>query len=321
MALKNLYFRGVYMKTEWLEWLILYKKYNSLQKVSDICHVTPQNIKKMFNHLEDEMGVTLFEKKGKVLKLTDACQELVEVAEQTLNSIEQIKDKYSGQQNSVSGELKVMSTSSQIILDVLHTFLQRYPDVKFSYMDTTFEEALKSVKGNQDIIAFIPVWQNESFYKLLKKYESHCNIHMLYRDEQRVFVSKHSDFSSRKVITLKELQNKKIVSYSKSGNPDEAKMVFDYVIKKDASFELNITGTNSMQYFQTVVKNDFAVGMGLYSNFKYLEAEDGICSVAIKDESLSACVWCLVYNVNKKITPTDQAFISTLTQHCQQLSK
>jgi len=49
MALKNLYFRGVYMKTEWLEWLILYKKYNSLQKVSDICHVTPQNIKKMFN--------------------------------------------------------------------------------------------------------------------------------------------------------------------------------------------------------------------------------------------------------------------------------
>ena len=299
MALKNLYFRGVYMKTEWLEWLILYKKYNSLQKVSDICHVTPQNIKKMFNHLEDEMGVTLFEKKGKVLKLTDACQELVEVAEQTLNFIEQIKDKYSGQQNSVSGELKVMSTSSQIILDVLHTFLQRYPDVKFSYMDTTFEEALKSVKGNQDIIAFIPVWQNESFYKLLKKHESHCNIHMLYRDEQRVFVSKHSDFSSRKVITLKELQNKKIVSYSKSGNPDEAKMVFDYVIKKDASFELNITGTNSMQYFQTVVKNDFAVGMGLYSNFKYLEAEDGICSVAIKDESLSACVWCLVYNVNK----------------------
>jgi len=321
MALKNLYFRGVYMKTEWLEWLILYKKYNSLQKVSDICHVTPQNIKKMFNHLEDEMGVTLFEKKGKVLKLTDACQELVEVAEQTLNSIEQIKDKYSGQQNSVSGELKVMSTSSQIILDVLHTFLQRYPDVKFSYMDTTFEEALKSVKGNQDIIAFIPVWQNESFYKLLKKYESHCNIHMLYRDEQRVFVSKHSDFSSRKVITLKELQNKKIVSYSKSGNPDEAKMVFDYVIKKDASFELNITGTNSMQYFQTVVKNDFAVGMGLYSNFKYLEAEDGICSVAIKDESLSACVWCLVYNVNKKITPTDKAFINTLTQHCQQLNK
>ena len=321
MALKNLYFRGVYMKTEWLEWLILYKKYNSLQKVSDICHVTPQNIKKMFNHLEDEMGVTLFEKKGKVLKLTDACQELVEVAEQTLNSIEQIKDKYSGQQNSVSGELKVMSTSSQIILDVLHTFLQRYPDVKFSYMDTTFEEALKSVKGDQDIIAFIPVWQNESFYKLLKKYETHCNIHMLYRDEQRVFVSKHSDFSSRKVITLKELQNKKIVSYSKSGNPDEAKMVFDYVIKKDASFELNITGTNSMQYFQTVVKNDFAVGMGLYSNFKYLEAEDGICSVAIKDESLSACVWCLVYNVNKKITPTDKAFINTLTQHCQQLNK
>ena len=309
------------MKTEWLEWLILYKKYNSLQKVSDICHVTPQNIKKMFNHLEDEMGVTLFEKKGKVLKLTDACQELVEVAEQTLNSIEQIKDKYSGQQNSVSGELKVMSTSSQIILDVLHTFLQRYPDVKFSYMDTTFEEALKSVKGNQDIIAFIPVWQNESFYKLLKKHESHCNIHMLYRDEQRVFVSKHSDFSSRKAITLRELQNKKIVSYSKSGNPDEAKMVFDYVIKKDASFELNITGTNSMQYFQTVVKNDFAVGMGLYSNFKYLEAEDGICSVAIKDESLSACVWCLVYNVNKKITPTDKAFINTLTQHCQQLNK
>ena len=309
------------MKTEWLEWLILYKKYNSLQKVSDICHVTPQNIKKMFNHLEDEMGVTLFEKKGKVLKLTDACQELVEVAEQTLNSIEQIKDKYNRQKQSVSGELKVISTSSQIIQDVLRTFLQRYPDVKLSYVDTTFEEALKIVKEQQDVIAFIPVWQSKSFYKLLKKYESHCNIHMLYKDEQRVFVSKNSDLASRKVLSLKDLQHKKIISYSKSGNADDAKQIFYHVIQKTVAFELNITGTNSMQYFQTVVKNDFAVGMGLYSNFKYLEVEEGICSVAIKDETLSSCVWCLVYNVNKKITSTDKAFINILTQHCQQLNK
>ena len=56
---------GVCMKTEWLEWLVLFKKYKSLQKVSDVCHVTPQNIGKMFNHLEDELGVQLFEKKGK----------------------------------------------------------------------------------------------------------------------------------------------------------------------------------------------------------------------------------------------------------------
>ena len=309
------------MKTEWLEWLILYKKYNSLQKVSDICHVTPQNIKKMFNHLENEMGVTLFEKKGKVLKLTDACQELVEVAEQTLNSIEQIKDKYSRQKQSVSGDLKVISTSSQIIQDVLRTFLQRYPDVKLSYVDTTFEEALKIVKEQQDVIAFIPIWQNATFYKMLKKYEPYCNIQMLYKDEQRVFVAKDSLLGTMKSISLNDLKEKKIVSYSKSEKPDEAKHIFKNIIQDNIEFDLNITGTNSMYYFQTMVKNGLAVGMGLYSNFKYLEEDKAICSMKIYDELVSPCVWSLVYNVNKKITECDKAFFTMLTQHCTQLKK
>ena len=312
---------GVCMKTEWLEWLVLFKKYKSLQKVSDVCHVTPQNIGKMFNHLEDELGVQLFEKKGKTIYLTVAGQELADTSEVIISSLEIFKDKYTAQQKTISGSLEVLSTTSQIMQDVLNSFLRRYPDVKVSYVDTTFEEALKYVKTNPDAIAFIPIWQNATFYKMLKKYEPYCNIQMLYKDEQRVFAAKDSLLGTMKSNSLNDLKEKKIVSYSKSEKPDEAKHIFKNIIQDNIEFDLNITGTNSMYYFQTMVKNGLAVGMGLYSNFKYLEEDKAICSMKIYDELVSPCVWSLVYNVNKKITECDKAFFTMLTQHCTQLKK
>ena len=76
-----------------------------------------------------------------------------------------------------------------------------------------------------------------------------------------------------------------------------------------------------MYYFQTLVKNDMAVGMGLYSNFKYMEEGGTITSVRINDSILSPCVWSIVYNVNKKITASDKVFIAMLEKHCAYLAK
>ncbi|MBO4948483.1 MAG: LysR family transcriptional regulator [Peptococcaceae bacterium] len=309
------------MKTEWLEWLVLFKKYKSLQKVSDVCHVTPQNIGKMFGHLEDELGVQLFEKKGKTIYLTAAGRELADTAEKITNSLEQFKDKYTNTQNAIIGELELLSTDSLIMQDVLNSFLKRFPAVKISYMDVSFREALDYVKENKNVIAFVPIWQNEAFYTLLKKYEPYCNIHMLFKDENRIFMSKEADLAKRKVITIGDLQGKKIVSYIKNGRPEDAKEVFYRLISKDSASDLDIIGTNSIHYFQTVVKNNLALGMGLYSNFKQLEEEKNICSVKIDGEGVAACIWSLIYNVNKKISVCDKLFISALEQYCTQLTK
>jgi len=307
------------MKTEWLEWLVLFKRYNSIERVSEECHVTSRNIRKMLTHLEEEMEIILFDRSGRNWKLTEAGVDLAESSEKIIHMLEQVKDKHKAQSQTLSGNIEIVSANNLIYQNVLKPFRSRYPDVNISYVDMPYEEALEHIKKNPEAMAVIPIWQNESFYKMLKKYEPYCNIHMLYRDEHVVFLSKQSDLAKTRDIFLNDILNRKIVSYLKSGDIKDIKQKFKLMFSIDNIDDMNIVGTNSQDYFLYMIKNDFAVGLGINSNFFPGKSEDEICRKKFDSAEVSPCIWSLVYNVNKTMNECDRLFISMLEQYCAYL--
>lgn len=307
------------MKTEWLEWLVLFKRYNSIEKVSEECHVTSRNIRKMLTHLEEEMELLLFDKSGRNWKLTAAGIDLAETSEKIINSLNQVKDKHKVEQSILSGNIEIVSANHLIYQNVLKPFRNRYPDVNVSYVDMTYEEALEHVKRFPEAMAVIPIWQNESFYTMLKKYEPYCNIQMLYRDEHVVFLSKQSDLAKAKDVYLKDIANQKIVSYIKNGDIKDIKQKFKLMLPIDDVDRLNVVGTNSMDYFSDMIKNDFAIGIGINSNFITEKEDDEICRKKFNSAEVSNCIWSLVYNINKKMSACDKQFISALDKYCAYL--
>lgn len=310
------------MRTEWLEWLVLFKKYNSLQKVSNVCHVTPQNIGKMFDKLEEEMGVTLFERKGRNLSLTSVGVDFAMAAENIVYTIENLKDKYAAQQEELTGTIEIVGASKQIVQNVLISFMQRYPKVRVQYTDLGFREALDYVKKEPSVLAFVPIFLSESFNSMLKEYESNCNINLLFKDEQRVFISKNSELAGLKSVSFNDLKKEKIIIYARS-DAENGEVVFkNFISKNDLAFEM--ISTNSMDYFMTVVEKNLAVGLAVYSNYLGMEKRRDVLCLKIRDANdymWSEYYWALVYNIHKKFTLCDKAMITAIEQYCRQFDK
>ena len=290
------------MKTEWLEWLILFKKYGSLQRVSDICHVTPQNIGRMFINLENETAIELFDRSNKNLKLSQAGKEMAEVSEEVINKLNEVIHKHQIKQERISGDLELISSNSLIFPELIDLFLKEAPEINIVYSEMGYEEALESIKHNKKALAFVPLWKVDNFAKILAEYEPYLNITTLFKDEQAVFVSDKSSLAKKREVTLKDLEKKQIIIFSLSGNVNDVLRIFkalgeeSMVNKLD---KLNIVGTNSVKYFSYMIKNGFAVGFGVESNFIF-NKEDGICIRHLNDTNLFPCYWSLVYNVKKK---------------------
>ena len=88
------------------------------------------------------------------------------------------------------------------------------------------------------------------------------------------------------------------------------------VLRKKSPVDLDIIGTNSESYFESVVRNDLALGMGMYSNFRHLE-NTGIRLIRLIDEDyLAPCVWSLVYHKDKEFSACDKAFVQALEHRC-----
>lgn len=305
------------MKTEWLLWLAYFNRYGSLQKVSEECHVTPQNIGKMFGHLEEELGVTLFEKQGKNIRLTPAGKELAHIGEGIIDTLEQFRDKYADDKDRISGTMKLVSSSSQLLREVLTSYQRRYPDVTVQYQDVSFEEALQTVKNNADVMAFIPLWEGDAYYKVLAQYEADIMVQMLVREDNCILVSEKSAFANMKLLSVKDLKNRKIISLSKNTDQEASDDILNHVVlKKQSPVKLDVVRTNSESYFESVVRNGLALGMGLYSNCRHME-NNGIRIIRlIDDEYLSPCIWSLVYHKNKKFSACDKAFVRALEHRC-----
>lgn len=306
------------MKTEWLEWLVFLKKYGSLQKVGDVCHVTPQNIGKMLNHLEEEIGIEIFDRKSKKLKLNQSGEELAELSEELIRKIDLFIEQHRENKSEIHGTLELISSNSVIFQDIIDIFLKKAPNVAVSYAEMSYEEALEYVKNHVQALAFISIWQNEIFNQKIEGYEQYCIITTLYKDEQTAFVSQKSSLAKAKALSLKDISKKQILVYSRSGDPNKTVQVFNSLGLGDEVKKLKIVGTNSLKYFAYMIKNDFSIGFGVKSNFSFKE-DDGICEKKLSDIELYACNWCLVYNIKKKMSEADKKFIALLESYCSEL--
>lgn len=194
-------------------------------------YITQSTLSQQIRQLETEMNVQLFQRNSHEVRLTEAGEELLPYAQQTLRSAETCFHRLRDLQELLTGTLNIGVTYSfsPILTETVLTFMKRYPEVKLNIYYKTMTELMDMLEKNEVdfVLAFKPTHRNESI-------ESH----ILFDNHLAAIVRPDHPLAHQKSVTLSDLEKYEFALPSKGL---QARNTFDMLFsERDYHFKVRI---------------------------------------------------------------------------------
>ncbi len=114
-------------------------------------HVTQSSLSKTIQRLEEDLGVPLFDRTGRKLRLNEFGNKFIRRAERALFELEQGKQEISDLSRAESGTLKLAVTTASTLPQIMREFRKKRPNIQFHVqMLTTLEMVTLLHRGEVD---------------------------------------------------------------------------------------------------------------------------------------------------------------------------
>jgi LysR family hydrogen peroxide-inducible transcriptional activator len=158
-----------------LKYLLAVAEFKNFTAASKHCFVTQPTLSMQIQKLEEELGVTIFNRKKKPVELTPIGEKIVEQAKLIVDESNRISDIVDQQKGFIGGEFRigVIPTILPTLLPMfLKTFLKKYKKVDLIIEELTTEEIIKKLTdGHLDAgIAATPL-ENAAIIEKVLYYE------------------------------------------------------------------------------------------------------------------------------------------------------
>jgi DNA-binding transcriptional LysR family regulator len=193
------------MDTQLLRAFIAVTRTQSFSAAAEALHLTQSAISKRIALLEQQLSLSLFDRIGRNIYLTESGKTLLPRA---LAIIEHIEDteRFMAQQNSrIEGELRI-ATSHHIgihrLPSILKAYRQQYPDVHLQLHFIDSEHAIHTVMQDDCDIAITTLPAT-----LLNSDDgsSHIQYHPLWKDPMQMVVGQQHPLQKKKTVNLADL--------------------------------------------------------------------------------------------------------------------
>ena len=177
-------------------------------------HLTQSAVSQQIKALEDECGVTLFDRSGRLVRLTNAGQVLLTHVERILAQVENARVEMAEMAGGARGRCRLAalpSVAAYILPRALATFQQRYPAVEVQLMEAVQSQLLEWVQ--QGIVDFSIV--------ALPVHDPHLQSTPLLHDEFVLVVPKDHIFADRRIVRLAELAMERFIFYPRGAGGRE----------------------------------------------------------------------------------------------------
>ncbi len=113
--------------------------------------ITQSTLSQQIKLLEEELGIPLFDRIGKQVRLTDAGKTFLDHARNILASVTKARQAMDDLNNLVSGELRIGVTYAftSLIIPVLPDFVKNYPNLKITLDYDAPEELERKLKASE----------------------------------------------------------------------------------------------------------------------------------------------------------------------------
>lgn len=201
-----------------LQYFIAVARLEHMTEAARSLHVTQSSLSKTIKRLEESLGVPLFDRTGRQLKLNAFGSRFLLRAERALFELEQGKQELGELSDRMEGTLKLAMTTASTLPGVLKAFREKRPSVHFHAQMANLTEMIALLRrGEVDFCITSPPVEEEDI---------HCQV--VFVDPFVLAVPKGHRLADRDSVSLKELRDEWFVGVKKGyGTRDLLDIVCD----------------------------------------------------------------------------------------------
>ncbi|MDD4370285.1 MAG: LysR family transcriptional regulator [Anaerostipes sp.] len=143
------------MEIRVLRYFLTVVREESITKASEILHITQPTLSRQLAHMEEEIGVKLFHRGRRKIKLTNEGILLRRRAEEILQLVDKTEKELVEQEEQVEGKISIGCgeiAAVQVLPKLMETFRQKYPRVNFDIFTATADLVKEQMdKGLLDV--------------------------------------------------------------------------------------------------------------------------------------------------------------------------
>lgn len=143
------------MEIRVLRYFLTVVREESITKASEVLHITQPTLSRQLAQMEEEIGVKLFDRGTRKIKLTNEGILLRRRAEEILQLVDKTEKELVEQEEQVEGKISIgcgETASVQLLSELIDSFRQKYPRVTFDIFTATADLVKEQMdKGLLDI--------------------------------------------------------------------------------------------------------------------------------------------------------------------------
>ncbi|WP_310828665.1 LysR family transcriptional regulator [Paenibacillus pedocola] len=180
-----------------LQYFLAVARLEHMTEAARILHVTQSSLSKTIGRLEEDLGVPLFDRSGRSLRLNEFGIRFLRRAERALFELEQGKQELRDLSSPEHSTLELAVTAASTLPNILRAFRKKQPNIHFHVqMLTTKEMVDRLLRGEVDFCLSSPSIEDEDIESII-----------VFFDPILVAVPKGHHLADRTSVTLAELRD------------------------------------------------------------------------------------------------------------------
>lgn len=186
------------MELRHLRYCVALAEVQNFTRAAERTHVTQSTLSHQIKQLEDELDVTLFNRDGKSVSLTQAGRDFVDTITPILKQVDAAVGALKAPPDQLTGELRIAATHSfnvQLIPQCLAAFMDKFPQVKVIVEELSGDQIAQGLEtGTLDLgISYRPAVPRGLWFE------------PLFNEELKLIMSSSHPLAKRKRVRMVEL--------------------------------------------------------------------------------------------------------------------
>ena len=293
-----------------LKYVIAIANSKSFREAASRLFVSQPALSSTIRELEEEIGIQLFERTNKGIRLTEPGKEFLVYAKEAVSQYELIEDRYLDKDL----EKKHFSVSMQHYVFAVHAFIEvmkEFDEGKYTFAvhETRTDEVLNNVRSLDSEVGVISYSRTSE--KVMKKLfrDFQLEFFPLITRETFVYVWKDHPLSKKKELSLKELTEYPCISFDQSSENDfylTEEALGDYDFDKLIKTNDRATSAELM-----AAMNGYSIGTGIMT--ESLAIKKDFVTIKLKEEDPLTIGY--IVRANHKLSEIGQRYVDELLKY------